>query len=121
MGKIAVNFTVNLNTYSDTEFLQNLQSLKLLLDEELTGFYFGITSTPDRRAEDHEDKLTSDGQTLPKSMEVFYEGDSEADVKALERNMIKEHKNDPRLKNEVAGGGGDLRGPSYYVYVLIWR
>ena len=73
-------------------------------------FYIGITSDYEQRAKQH--------SSLYDEMIVLCWSKSQDTVKSLERYLIDYYRDKDRCDNLVLGGGGQLSGPKYFLYIL---
>ena len=74
-------------------------------------FKIGITGDPERR------KAGYDG--MYDRMIVLYETTSERNARDFERRLIDDYGD--RSDNERRGGGGNVSGPPFYLYVVTNR
>ena len=72
-------------------------------------FKIGITGNPDERARGYPD--------LYDRMDVLYKTSSRDYVKRMESMMVDEYRQ--YCDNSIAGGGGPVAGPPYYLYIVL--
>ena len=72
-------------------------------------FKIGITGDPNSRARGYPD--------LYDRMNVLYKTSSRDYVKLMESKMVDEYRQ--YCDNSIAGGGGPVAGPPYYLYIVI--
>ena len=71
-------------------------------------FKIGITGYPEVRSDAYGPEYTE--------MVVLYQTTSEHYIRELERLLVDEYRS--HIDNETRGGGGDVKGPPFYLYVV---
>jgi hypothetical protein len=74
------------------------------------GFKIGITNDPRVR-------FSKKDYSSYQEMIVLYRSSSHASVKQVERDLIDHNKE--ITKNRIAGGGGNVGKPPYYLYIAL--
>lgn len=78
-------------------------------------FKIGITSNPERRA----DEYCYDTGNKYQEMVVLSQSESSGIIRELERRLVSKHR--AESDNKQGGGGGHLGKPPYYLYIVRSR